>query len=217
MNMADKDSGAAKRPDRGEAQAKYRRMAASYDRRLATARSLHKRAVAALRARPGETVVDVGCGTGLSFPHLEDAIGKEGEIIGVELSPEMAAQARSRAGREGWENVNVIESAVEEAPIPTRADAALFVLTHDIMRSRAAIENVVEALGHGGRVVAAGSKWAPRWALPVNAYVWLKARRYVTTFEGFSAPWSILAELVPDLEVEPILAGAAYLARAELR
>ena len=215
--MPNNDAKAEKGPDRGEAQAKYRRMAASYDRRLATARSLHKRAVAALQARPGETVVDVGCGTGLSFPHLEDAIGKEGEIIGVELSAEMAGQARARASKNRWENVKVIESAAEEAQIASGVDAALFVLTHDIMRSRSAIENVVNALGHGGRVVAAGSKWAPRWALPVNAYVWLKARRYVTTFDGFSAPWSILAELVPDLEVEPILAGAAYLARGELR
>ncbi len=204
-------------PNRGRAQAKYRRLAASYDRRLATARSLHKRAVAALRARPGKKVIYVGCGTGLSFPHLEVAIAKEGQIIGVELSPEMAEQARARAAKHRWENVSVIESAVEEAQIPAGADAALFVLTHDILRSREAIENVIEALGPGGRVVAAGSKWAPRWALPLNAYVWLKARRYVTTFEGFSAPWSILAELVPDLEVDPILAGAAYLARGELR
>ena len=72
------------------------------------------------------------------------------------------------------------------------------------------------ALQPAGRVVAAGSKWAPRSALPINAYVWLKARRYVTTFQGLPAAWSILADLVPGLEVRPILAGAAYLAYGRL-
>ena len=203
-------------PDRKRAQAKYSRIAGSYDRRLATARSLHRRAVTMLDPQTGETIIDIGCGTGLSFAHLEAGIGDAGKLIGVELSPEMAQHARDRATRQGWSNVKVIEASAEEAEIPSGADAALFVLTHDIMRSRQGLENVLRTLRPGGRVAAAGSKWARGWALPLNAYVWMKARRYVTTFEGFAAPWSILAELVPGLEVRPILAGAAYLAHGQL-
>ena len=112
----------------------------------------------------------------------------------------------------GWGNVSVIQSSAEAADLPARRDAAVFVLTHDIMRSSEALSNILAALRPGGRIVAAGSKRAPRWLVPVNAYVWLKARRYVTTFDGFAEPWSLLGELVPDLRVEPILAGAGYVA-----
>jgi ubiquinone/menaquinone biosynthesis C-methylase UbiE len=168
--------------------------------------------VAALDPRPGEAILDVGCGTGLSFGLLEDGIGPEGRLIGVELSGEMLAKARERVAQQGWRNVTLIEAAAREAEIPSDLDGALFVLTHDIVRSPEALTNVLDALRPGGRMVATGSKWAPRWLVPVNAYLWLKARRYVTTFEGFDRPWSRLAELVPGLQVDSILAGAAYVA-----
>lgn len=199
-------------PDREQARSKYRRLAATYDRRLSTARTFHRRAVAALDPQPGETIIDVGSGTGLSFPLIEERIGRQGRLIGVELSGEMVAQATRRVQELGWGNVELIQSSAEDAEIPEQADAVVFVLTHDIMRSPEALSNMLAAVRPGGRVVAAGSKWAPRWLVPVNAYVWLKARRYITTFDGFSEPWSLLAERVPDLRVQPFLAGAGYIA-----
>src|SRR5215211_5885281 len=157
-----------RRPDAARARSVYRRLARTYDLRLTTARSLHRRVVDRLAPKPGETVIDVGCGTGLTFPLLEQAIGPTGRIIGIELSPEMLAKARERSRSRGWRNVELIESSAEEAEIASRADAALFVLTHDIMRSPAALQNTLSAVRPGGRIVSAGSRWAPRWALPVN-------------------------------------------------
>jgi demethylmenaquinone methyltransferase/2-methoxy-6-polyprenyl-1,4-benzoquinol methylase len=179
---------------------------------MTTGRALHRRAVERLELTRGQTVLDLGCGTGLAFPYIEERIGRQGRLIGIELSPEMLAEARRRVCKHGWENVELIEAAVEEAVLPGPSDAALFVLTHDLMRSRAALRKVIDALGSDGRIVAAGSKWAPRWLAPLNLYVWLKARRYVTTFEGFDHPWSLLADLIPDLRVETALAGAVYIA-----
>ena len=53
-----------------------------------------------------------------------------------------------------------------------------------------------------GRVAAVGPMWAPWWAPAMNLLVWYVTSDYVTTFEGFSEPWSHLASLVPGLEVE---------------
>ena len=43
------------------------------------------------------------------------------------------------------------------------------------------------------------------------------ARQYVTTFEGYDKPWSLLAPYVPDLQVKSALFGAAYIAWGTVR
>ncbi len=128
--------------------------------------------VARLALKPGETVLDVGCGTGLSFTDLESGVGAEGRIIGIEQSSEQLAGARALTERSGWQNITLINSPVEDAKIPVTADAALFSFTHDIMRTPRAVENAVKSLKPGGRIVAMGCKWAPWWALATNWRTW---------------------------------------------
>lgn len=199
-------------PNRERALRRYRRLAATYDRLAPVTGGMRRRAVAKLALKPGDTVIDVACGTGLTFSRLEDSIGPEGRLIGVDLSPEMLERAAARVEEHRWGNVTLITAAVEEAQIPEQADAAVFILTHDVMRSPPALRNVVGHVRHGGRVVAVGPKRAPRWAWPVNFMMSRVAARYVTTDEGFERPWERLAELVPSLEVRPLMAGGAYLA-----
>jgi len=64
-------------------------------------------AISALQLRPGALVLDIGCGTGLNFPLLRAAIGATGRIAGVDSSAHMLAQARSRAERRGWMNIEL--------------------------------------------------------------------------------------------------------------
>ena len=199
-------------PDRRRAQEKYRRLASRYDRLVRLAEGVRRESVERLQLKAGDVVLDIGCGTGLSFPLFEERIGREGTIVGIELSAEMLGKARERIDNAGWQNVTLVESAVENAEIPVEADAALFHFTHDIMRSPPAVENVVRHLKMGGRIVSAGGKWAPWWALPVNLVMWRASSRYVTTFEGFGRPWSHLGPYVPDLRVKSVLFGAGYIA-----
>jgi len=51
-------------------------------------------AVRAAALRPGGTAVDVACGTGKLTAALADAVGPEGHVVGVDLSPAMLNQAR---------------------------------------------------------------------------------------------------------------------------
>lgn len=63
-----------------------------------------------LRLRPGDTVIDVGCGTGLNFTRLQAAVGPTGTVVGVDLSGQMLDQARRRSRRHGWRNVDLVQA-----------------------------------------------------------------------------------------------------------
>ncbi len=143
-------------PNRVGARLQYRSRAQIYDLELALFEPVRARAIELLRIVSGDTILDIGCGTGLSFPAIERAIGASGAIVGIEQSPEMLARARARASENGWQNVTLLSASVEDAEIPVAADGALFHFTHDIVRTPGALANVGRHLKPGARVVSAG-------------------------------------------------------------
>ena len=201
------------RPDRGAALAQYELRAATYDFELALFEPLRDLAIGRLDLRAGETVLDVGCGTGLSLDKLHRAVGPAGRVVGIEQSPAMLARARERSCVAKSGNVELIFSPAEELELEGRADAALFHFTHDVLRRPEALDQVLARMRPGGRVVACGLQWAAPWAVPINLFVWGAALRSVSSLGGLHRPWSFLAERVRDLEVEPLLLGGAFLAR----
>jgi len=199
-------------PDRDVALAQYRGRAAVYDLELALFEPIRRRAIAQLALRSGEAVLDVGCGTGLSFERLLQGVGSAGRIIGLEQSPEMIERARQRVRRHRWRNVELVCAPVEVAKIPALADAALFHFTHDILQQPEALANVLRHLKPGARVVASGLKWAGSWRWPTNLFVLPAALRSVSSLEGLRAPWAGLAKAVPDLEIRETLLGGVFVA-----
>ncbi len=202
---------------RAAALAQYRRRARLYDLELAPFEPVRVRAVQALALVPGETVLDVACGTGLSFPLLAPAVGRQGRVLGIDQSPEMLAQARRRVQQGHWPQVRLVEAGAGGAALEGRADAALFMFTHDVLQDAAALAHLGAHLKPGARVAAAGLQWAPAWALPLNLFVLGAALYSVTTLEGLDRPWARLARHLEGLEVRPMMAGAVYLATGRWR
>src|SRR5213075_1870729 len=125
-------------PDRLRAIENYQAHARRYDASAARTMGLRRRTIAALALKRGDAVLDVGCGTGLSFASLATAVGPDGRITGIELSPDMSRLARERIAVAGWSNVTVIEAAAEDAPLAGPFGALLFNFTHDVLQSPAA-------------------------------------------------------------------------------
>jgi len=192
--------------------AAYGRDADTYDRRTASYQRYRRDAVDALPLRRGDVVLDVGCGTGLCFEHLLEKVGPTGHVIGVDGAAPMVELAAERVDDHGWENVTLVTAPVEDASIPGTADAALFCATHDVLQSPAALENVVGHLRPGAWVAASGGKWAPRWKAALNLVSRAVHEPFVTSFDGFERPWSLLAETVDDLRVTEVALGGGYLA-----
>ncbi|MGD9780690.1 MAG: arsenite methyltransferase [Kiritimatiellia bacterium] len=80
-------------------------------------------AIAALR--PGETVVDLGCGGGFDCFLAARRVGKTGQVIGVDMTPEMVHKARANAAKGKIKNVDFRLGEIEHLPV---ADATADVI-----------------------------------------------------------------------------------------
>lgn len=69
------------------------------------------------RVQPGETVLDLGSGAGFDAFIAARAVGSEGRVIGVDMTPEMVQQARLNAAKAGVENVDFRQGLIEEIPL----------------------------------------------------------------------------------------------------
>jgi demethylmenaquinone methyltransferase/2-methoxy-6-polyprenyl-1,4-benzoquinol methylase len=174
-----------------------------------------KRAVALLNLRQGDTVVEVGCGTGLNFRLLRDAVGPDGKIIGVDLTPEMLGEARERVKRNGWENVELVQSdaAAYEFPEGINGVVSTFAITLMPEYDRI-IRNGAGALAEGGRLVVADFKrpegW-PDWL--VRLFVFIMSPFGVTIDLAERTPWeSVVRYLSPAAFEESYLKGVYIVA-----
>jgi demethylmenaquinone methyltransferase/2-methoxy-6-polyprenyl-1,4-benzoquinol methylase len=192
---------------------RYRARAAGYDESAQRTMPLRRRTIALLQLQPGQVVLDVGAGTGLSYAGLRDGVGPGGHVLAFEQSPEMFAQARERVQREGWANVWQVCAPAETVVLPERADAALFNYTHDILRTPQALANLVRQLKPGARVAIAGMKFFPWWTGPLNLLAWLKNRPYNARAADLWHPWDrIEAYCQSPLQRWTTQLGMGYLA-----
>jgi demethylmenaquinone methyltransferase/2-methoxy-6-polyprenyl-1,4-benzoquinol methylase len=96
--------------DKGEIVDLYRRRSKRYDitgkpyRPLGFRDGAYRRqAVAKPELEEGDTVVELGCGTGMNFPLLWEAVGPRGKIVGVDMTFMMLDVARARVDAPGLE------------------------------------------------------------------------------------------------------------------
>jgi len=202
--------------DEAAALALYRARCGYYDWQLAPYEEIRRCAVERLGLQPGQVVLDIGCGSGMSLDLLQQAVGPEGRVIAIDQSPEMLKQARQRVERGGWTQVELVCSPIQQARLPVRADAALFHFTHDILQTPAALDHVLSHLAPGARLAVSGLKWAPPLYGLLNPLVWWNAVQSVTTLAGLDVPWAGLVLRGAELTVEPLCGGALYLASGRM-
>lgn len=98
--------------------------------------------------RPGERVVDVGCGAGIDSLIAAKMVGPAGQVIGVDMTPAMLDKARHAAVEAGLANVEFREGYAEALPAPDRwADVVISNGVLNLMPDKAA------ALGEMARVL----------------------------------------------------------------
>jgi len=204
-------------PDAERARALYRAHASGYDASARRTMRLRRRVISLLDLQPGQTVLDVACGTGLSFAWLREGVGERGRVIGVELSPEMLRLARARCETEGWRNLTLIESDMGTVDIPAQLDAILFNFAHDVIQSPRALARIFAAARPGATVAVAGMKYPPWWLAALNPWVRARARPYMTTFAGLEAPWRPLIDYLEQFEWRSIHFTTGYVGHGTVK
>ena len=177
-----------------------------------------RRAIRALRLHPGDTVVDLACGTGQNFPLIERAIGPDGRIVGVDLTDAMLAQAERRIEWSGWSNISLVQADAADYAFPAGIDAILstYALSH-LPECGDVIAHGAEALARDGRCVVLDLK-APDNAPRMLARLGTALGRPFGSIDEWLArrPWegvrASMQDALGDLYWSELCFGTAFLA-----
>jgi demethylmenaquinone methyltransferase/2-methoxy-6-polyprenyl-1,4-benzoquinol methylase len=181
-------------------------------------RAQRLRAVQALGLRPGDSVIDIACGTGLNFPLIEKVIGPDGRIVGVDMTDAMLAQARARIETNGWSNISLVQADAAGFDFPTGVNAILstYALTQ--------VPECAEIIAHGAAALSGGGRWVVLdLKVPDNTPGWLAqlGTAIVRPFAGIDEwimrrPWeairAAMREELADLCWTELFFGTAFLA-----
>lgn len=149
----------------------YNRWARLYDH-VATApgvRSWRAAATETLALSPGETVVDMGCGTGANFPHLRERVGSAGQVVGIDVVPGMLAGAQARIRREGWNGVHAVRGDATRPPVGEVEAVLSTFLIGMLPDPKTAVRTWLGQVRPGGRVTLLNAVRSNRpLAAPLN-------------------------------------------------
>ncbi len=184
---------------------------------LGNERRLREKTIGSLRLLPGQTVLDIACGTGRNFSMILEKIGSTGKLVGVDYTCAMLARARERVEREGWKNVELIQKDAARIDLKRKFDAALCTLAIGVIPDyRGALDRMTAHLKPGGRVAIGDAKRSSLWyGRPFN---WLADLLGYGAAEDVSRrPWEVLREVVEDFRYEEWFSGFFYIAEGGTR
>ncbi|RJP16205.1 MAG: methyltransferase domain-containing protein [Candidatus Abyssobacteria bacterium SURF_5] len=176
-----------------------------------------KRAVEELGLTQGDTVVEIGCGTGLNFPFLQQKIGPNGKIIGVDLTDAMLAQARKRAEKNGWKNVELVQQDASTFSFPSGVDGIISTFALTLVPG---FEQVIRNGCHG---LKPGKKWvvldfklpSGRLSALVPLAIFITKPFAVTKELAERHPWEAIEKYCKNVRMTELYFGFAYISSGE--
>jgi demethylmenaquinone methyltransferase/2-methoxy-6-polyprenyl-1,4-benzoquinol methylase len=176
-----------------------------------------RKAVDALALEPGDTVVEIGCGTGLNFGLLQEAVGPTGKIIGVDLTDAMLEKARKRVSEKGGENVELVHSDALQYTFSPGVDGILSTFALSL------VPECGQVIGNGAQALASGGRWVvldlkipegwPKWLVSLLVPI---VRPFAVTDEWLARrPWETIHNAIDsclsDVSITELYLGISYI------
>lgn len=177
-----------------------------------------KQAVRALGLQPGDTVVDVGCGTGLNFPLLQQAVGPAGRIVGVDITDAMLDRARQRIAAGRRANVELVQGDAADFTFPASLSGIISTFAITLVPEFDAV------ICLGSAALLPGKRWVVLdFRLPDNRLARLAPlleRVLTRPFGGTLAmagrhPWESMQKYLRNVTLTELFLGFAYIAWGE--
>jgi ubiquinone/menaquinone biosynthesis C-methylase UbiE len=172
-----------------------------------------RKAVKRLGGKRGDTVLEVGCGTGRNLALLREAVGDDGQVIGVDASGGMLARAQQLATRQGWKNVRLLHQDAAELTLEDQVDAVFFSLSYSVLPDRPTVlQKAWQALRPGGRLVIMDAGLP---AGPLGRVLGPIGEAIATVFPGdpYSQPWEDLKAISDTVETERFQLGIYFICK----
>jgi demethylmenaquinone methyltransferase/2-methoxy-6-polyprenyl-1,4-benzoquinol methylase len=174
-------------------------------------------AISALALQPGDTVVEVGCGTGMNFPLLQTEVGFEGKIIGLDISEEMLKRAEKRINDAGWDNVELVLASAADYSFPDNVDGiiATGVLTYEPDYDEV-IKKGAAALAPGRRWVVFDYKMPTGWFRHfVPLFIWIFRSFGISSALFKRTPWESMKRYLRNTKLQEFYFGLIFIASGE--
>lgn len=109
----------------------------------------------AVALEPGDRIADVGAGTGLFIAPFSEAVGPDGRVLAVEISPKFVEHLQGRVENEGLDNVEVILSTETSTELPPGSVDVIYTCDtyHHFEYHEAMLASIHRALRPGGRFI----------------------------------------------------------------
>jgi demethylmenaquinone methyltransferase/2-methoxy-6-polyprenyl-1,4-benzoquinol methylase len=175
-----------------------------------------KRAVDKLNLNCGDTVLDLACGSGLNFKYLQEKVGEEGKIIGLDYSSKMLEVARRKIEGNNWNNVKLIREDAANFDLDEDVDGVLCTWAMvSIPDYIGALKNSIDVLKEGGKYVVLDFKENPGYAgkilNPIYRAIFSATHQDITR-----TPWKEMKKYLEDVEIEEFpfgsILGTVYIA-----
>lgn len=199
----------------------YRKRAGNYDFTVQLYRLLgfrmdfyRKRAIESLYLQPGDTVVDIAFGTGANFSLLQEKIGPNGRIVGVDFTDAMLAKARERAAENHWRNVELVRSDAAAYQFPEKVDGVIstFAIIY-VPEFDEVIRKGSNSLATQGRFVVLDFKVPTGWISCLAPLLLFVTRPWGLSMELASRhPWESIGKHMKHMQLTEFYGGFVFLA-----
>ena len=175
---------------------------------------IRAKAVRQLELKPGDKVLEVGCGTGRNLRRLVEAVGPTGEVFGVDCCDAMLAKARDLSNRHQWHNVKLWQEDATEMRLPAPVDGVLFSLSYTVIpKPVTALEKAWEYLLPKRHVVIMDGKLAHGLLGRLSRPLVIFLSKATVLGDPDRQPWEDLKKFTPQVEMEEVNFGTYYVCR----